>query len=220
MSFENDAPVDLSAVTVYADARLAFLANTSLTNPAIEADEVELANGDRVLLAAQNTPSQGGLYTLGPTGAEKSPGGTFADDVTPISVTGLTASQSYVWVKGAGTVSLTNGGDVLTASGLFVAAGTSVTLLGLEADPVADSVKAALLTRATDANQDAEIVRGRRVRISAGVQYAGAVFACAVEGTTAISDPAAIPFVLISSAAPEPDPDVTFANDGPVDLAA
>jgi hypothetical protein len=218
MSFENDAPVDLGTATPFAAVRAAFLANVTLTNPAIEADGVELDLGDRVLLAAQTSATQGGIYAYGVTGAELTPGGSFADGVTPINVTGLTAGKSYYWDKGTHTASLTNGVQVLTASALFVAAGTSVTLLGTGGQSASDSVKAVLLTRTTDANEDAEFVRGKRVRVSEGDVFAGAVFACAVETETVISVPAAIAFVVVSAPAPEPDSTVTFENAGPVNL--
>lgn len=220
MSFTSDPPQGVTAQVRFADVRLAILAAVTLTNPPITADEVSFANADRLLVGAQATASENGLYTIGPTGSELSPGGSFVDDQTPVAVNGLTAAKSYYWAKGANTASLTNGVQVLTASGFFVAAGTSVDLLGLSADDVLDSVKAALLTRATDADGDAELVHLKRVRVTAGTLHANREFTLDTGGSaTAISVPVAIAWRPVgANDAPIPA-DAGFTSDPPAGVS-
>jgi len=220
MSFTSDPPQGVTSTARFADVRLAVLAAVTLTNPPVTADGVAFANADRLLLGGQATASENGLHTIGPTGSELSPGGSFVDDQTPVAVTGLTAAKSYYWVKGANTASLTNGVQVLTASGFFVAAGTSVDLLGLSADDVLDSVKAALLTRATDCDGDGELVHLKRVRVTAGTLHANREFILDTGGSaTAISVPVAIHWRPVGSADTPIPADATFTSDPPTGVS-
>lgn len=57
------------------------------------------------------------------------------------STVAVTSGRQYTWVKGANDTSLTNGSQVLTSSGSFIAAGSSVTLAGTAAAAVTARVR-------------------------------------------------------------------------------
>jgi hypothetical protein len=139
-------------------------------------DSVRPASGERVLLKDQIAAPQNGIYVAGGSGAELvSPSQVF-DGSGHYAVTGLTAGGAYSWTKGGETTSLDNGLESLTGSGWFLAAGTSITLNGSVGDDVLDSIKAAILTRATDADAAGEFVRHQTVSVTAGTVNAGRVF--------------------------------------------
>lgn len=183
-SLENAAPVSMAhgGATYWPAARVASTANLSSLAAIGAIDGLQLDVADRVLIKNQSSASENGIYAVDVQGTEKVTGSqTFADTVTPITVSGLTAGVLYRWTKGANTASLTNGSQVLTASGTFIAAGTSVTLLGSSAAAVLDSVKACGVSRATDA-PTTSFVAGRRVAVERGAsgrgvwQYTGGTY--------------------------------------------
>ena len=174
-AFSSSAPTGNAAGAgpFWPSCRVASTANLASLAAIGLIDGVRLDVGDRVLLKDQSTAAQNGIYAVDVQGSEKVTGSqTFADGVTPITVSSLTAGVLYKWVKGANTVSLTNGTQVLTQSGTFIAAGTSVTLLGNAAATCLDSVKACGLSRATDA-ATSTLTSGRRVAVTGGAVGSG-----------------------------------------------
>lgn len=157
------------ACRVAAAGNVASLAAPGLVNGAV------LRLGERVLLPRQTSAVQNGIYVVDVPGAEQVPTSqAFADEQTPLTVTGLTAGRLYSWVRGAHTARLVNGSQTLD-SGVeetFIAAGTSVDLYGLSADDVLDSIRACGLSRASDA-PTSTFVAGRGVFVESGLADTG-----------------------------------------------
>ena len=131
-------------------------ANVPLSAPtAAFVSGVRVKAGDRMLVVGQTAPAQNGIYVAGETGSN------FVDEEEVFTlnvyvVLNLTAGAVYQWTKGVAAVELRNGTETLTQSGWFVAQGTTVTIEGEDTDPVDDIVKAAIWTRATDADDAAD----------------------------------------------------------------
>ena len=172
----------------WAPVRVASTQNLSSLSALGAIDGIILAIGDRVLLKDQSTAANNGIYAVQATGTEKVAGSqTFADTVTPITITGLTAGVLYSWTKGTNTARLVNGSQTLTASATFIASGTSITLYGSSAASVTDSIKACDLARASDAGTST-LTAGRSVAVRQGAVGAG-IWVC-TGGTYTFARPA------------------------------
>ncbi len=146
----------------------------------------------RVLLTAQDTASDNGIYEFvgsgSPTAVTLGASGTD-------SVTGLVATRIVrATVTGDATATGANGTATSAAvAWLSIPANGIITMTGGTAGGTVTLLSNTGFARVADANQDAEFTSGKAVLVSGGLQNAG-VWRVGTIGATVISVPASIPF--------------------------
>jgi len=173
-AFSNTAPETLAVVAkteawARPTANLASLTTTAGTIDGASLFGTAATRQSRlVLLTAQTTTSENGLYVPGTTGSSVSLSGASYDDPDGEYVkTGLTAGRLYYWAPGPFGVSVANGTNTLTAAG-FIAADSSgeLTLTGTPTESVSDStLKEANLVRADAFDTVADFTAGQTVAV-------------------------------------------------------
>lgn len=145
-------------MTTKTDCPILALANVVLPTPE-DADlrSPRVVPGDRALLIGQTLPATNGIYVATTTGSALLTGSESYDEGTgEYTVSGLTPGLVYSWRPGYTAYNLTNGTDVLTSAGWFMATGSSVILNGEPGEDVHDSLYVAALARASDADASAD----------------------------------------------------------------
>ncbi len=169
------ADVRLDAV-VRAPANLASLATVTGAIDGVRLFGLASTRQQRaVLLTAQSTQTQNGLYVAGTTGANvgMNNGVTPAifDDGGQWVKTGLTPGRLYYWQKGVFETSVENDEleDVLTDSGFIEADGEGqLFFTGTPLESLEGSLREANLVRADAFNESAEMYAGTVVRVNGG----------------------------------------------------
>lgn len=150
-------------------ANLAALTSTPGTVTGVSLGGTLATRQDRlVLLTAQSTASQNGLYAVNNGGAAVSLSGASYDGSGEYEKTGLTAGRLYYWAPGAFGTSIEGAGGVtLTAAGFIEAtSGGSLTFYGAAAEGVDATLKEANLERAAAFDAAAEFLAGTIVQVS------------------------------------------------------
>ena len=136
------------------DCALVAIGDVVLTAPEdFDLRSPRVVPGDRALMLGQTDASENGIYSATVSGSALLTGSESYDEGTgACTVSGLTIGLVYSWRPGATAYDLTNGTEVLTEAGWFLATGTSVTLNGQPGEDVHDQLYAAAFVRATDAD--------------------------------------------------------------------
>lgn len=148
----------------------------SLTTTAGIIDGVSLLGAEAtrqtrpVLLTAQTTPSQNGLYVPGTTGTVVTFTGAFSGAGQYIK-TGLTPDRLYYWVKGTFEASVNNDeiGETLTTSGFIRADGQGTLIFtGTANENLDGALREANLVRADVFNESMELPADTVVQVTGG----------------------------------------------------
>lgn len=120
-----------------------------------------------VLLTAQSTASQNGLYAVNNGGSSVSLSGASYDGSGEYTKTGLTAGRLYYWAPGAFGTSIEGaGGTTLTEAGFIEAYGDGTLILsGAATEGVDATLKEANLERATAFDSAPEFAAGTVVAV-------------------------------------------------------
>jgi hypothetical protein len=172
-AFSNTAPETVAVVAkteawARPTANLASLTTTTGTIDGASLFGTAATRQSRlVLLTAQTTTSENGLYVPGTTGNSVSLSGASYDSPDgEYEKTGLTAGRLYYWAPGSFGTSVANGTNTLTAAG-FIAADSSgeLTLTGAATEGVDATLKEANLVRADAFDTVADFTAGQTVAV-------------------------------------------------------